>query len=729
MTTDKKKSNADTAGTAKVAGRKANSLVSETSPYLLQHAYNPVDWYPWGDEAIAKARRENKPIFLSIGYSTCHWCHVMERESFEDPAIAAILNQYFICIKVDREERPDLDQIYMAVTLSMTGSGGWPMSVFLTPELKPFFAGTYFPPQGAYGRPGFSDLLQKIQIAWDKDHETIVKKADALVEHLVEAQSSSAEKQPVKDTTLVAATEQLTRGYDEQNGGFGRAPKFPRPSGLGFLLRYGQRTGDQRILDMVFTTLKKMAAGGMNDQLGGGFHRYSVDAEWRVPHFEKMLYDQAQLATLYLEAAQVSRDPLFKEVAARTLDYVLTSMQDEAGGFHSAEDADSPLPENPKEQREGAYYVWTSKELRQLLTEEESAMVMYRFGVKDDGNAPDDPHGEFSGKNILYQAQDIPAMAKQFSVDEDHVMGVLTSAAEKMQAERDKRPHPHRDDKVLTSWNGLMISALAKGASVLGEQRYLQAAERAGRFLRTTMIDSAKDTQGVSQLRILRRYRKGTAGIAGHLDDYAFTVQGFLDLHEASSDWQWLDLAYSLTEAQKILFKDDQQGGFFETTGQDKTVIMRMKADYDGAEPAGNSVAALNLARLGSVLGDKALLEQAEKTINAFDGQLRQSPGALPQMLSAYEFLRQKPMQIVIAGVHGASDTKAMLKVVAEFFLPNKVVLVTDESPLPGALASKLTSLAYMTKQEDKATAYVCENFACKQPTTDPETLRTMLGQ
>ncbi|MBA3015036.1 MAG: thioredoxin domain-containing protein [Proteobacteria bacterium] len=723
------KSATDAGGKEKVAGRKANRLIGESSPYLLQHAYNPVDWNPWDDEAIARARRENKPIFLSIGYSTCHWCHVMERESFEDPAIAAILNQYFVCIKVDREERPDLDQVYMAVTLAMTGSGGWPMSVFLTPELKPFFAGTYFPPQSAFGRPGFADLLQKIHLSWEKDHEMIVKKSDELLQHLVESQASSDEKKLVVEATSAAAAEQLTRGYDAQNGGFGNAPKFPRPAGLAFLLRYGQRTGDSRVLDMVFVTLRKMAAGGLWDQLGGGFHRYSVDAGWRVPHFEKMLYDQAQLATLYLEAAQLSRDPLFKEVAAKTLDYVLASMRDEAGGFYSAEDADSPKPDNPKEQQEGAYYVWTAAELNSFLTEEEGAMVRYRYGIVADGNVADDPHGELRGKNILYLAHDFIETAKHFSVDENHVRTVLIRAEKKMLTERGKRPRPHLDDKVLASWNGLMISALAKGALVLGQERYLHAAERAGKFIRTTLIDSGKNAKDTSSLRVWRRYRNGTAGISGHLDDYAFTIQGFLDLYEASSDWHWLELALALTEVQNSLFKDDKKGGFFETTGKDQTVIMRMKSDYDGAEPAGNSVSAMNFARLGRIFGDKILLEQADQTMNFFAGKLHQSPGALPQMLSAGEFLRRKPMQIVIAGDRGAGDTKAMLQVVAEFFLPNKVVLFNDGTPMPESLAGKLSSLAYMVKQSDKATAYVCENFACQQPITEVETLRTMLGQ
>ncbi len=702
------------------AGRRPNRLIGEKSPYLLQHAFNPVDWNPWGEVAFAQARRDNKPIFLSIGYSTCHWCHVMERESFEDPGLAAILNRYFVSIKVDREERPDLDQVYMTVTQAMTGSGGWPMSVFLTPDLKPFYAGTYFPPQGAYGRPGFADLLETIHNAWQRDHEAIGQQAATMVQRLGEAQTPSDQVAKVDDETASAAAVQLTRGFDKQNGGFGNAPKFPRPVAMSFLLRYGQRTGDGQMLDMVYESLRKMAAGGVWDQLGGGFHRYSVDAAWRVPHFEKMLYDQAQLAVLYLEAAQLSHEPFFKEVAARTLDYVLGSMRDRAGGFYSAEDADSPVPEEPKKQGEGAFYLWTDKEIGAVLSKDEAAMVSYRFGVKADGNAPDDPHGDFRGKNILFLAKSISETARTFETDEARVHVILAAALKKMQEARDKRPRPHLDDKVLASWNGLMISALAKGALVLGQDRYLNAAEQAAGFLRDQMINPASGN-------LWHRYRDGEAGIDGLLEDYAFTVQGLLDLYEVSFNWSWLELALKLTERQIALFEDEKQGGFFETSGQDQSLIMRMKGDYDGAEPAGNSVAALNLLRLGRILGSDLFLSKAEKTIFSFAGQLHQSPSALPQMFSAYEFKRQKPMQIVIAGEKGAADTKAMTDVVADLFLPNKVMMMVDGSQLPSSLSERLSSLAYMSRQDGKATAYVCENFACQQPITEAQSLRKVL--
>lgn len=702
------------------AGRRPNRLLDEKSPYLLQHAFNPVDWQPWGEAAFAQARRDNKPIFLSIGYSTCHWCHVMERESFEDPGLAAILNRYFVCIKVDREERPDLDQIYMAVTQSMTGSGGWPMSVFLTPDRQPFFAGTYFPPQGAHGRPGFADLLETIHAAWLRDSAAIAKQAAALVQRLDEAQSHAEQTAPVNDELSSTAAAQLSRGYDRKNGGFGGAPKFPRPVAMMFLLRYGQRSGDGAIVGMVYDTLKKMAAGGLRDQLGGGFHRYAVDAAWRVPHFEKMLYDQAQLAVLYLEAAQLSQEAIFKEVAGQTLDYTLARLRDPAGAFYSAEDADSPSPEDRTKKAEGAYYLWADQELGTLLSQEEAEVIRYRFGIMKDGNAPDDPLGDFKGKNILFLAQGVSETAKKFALDEARAHAILRGTLDKMQAAQAKRPRPHLDDKILASWNGLMISALAKGALVLGQERYLRAAEQTAAFLRTRMMPPAAST-------LWHRFRDGEAGIAGQLSDYAFTVQGLLDLYEASFDWQWLELALRLTETQVSLFEDSKEGGFFETSGQDQSVILRMKADYDGAEPAANSVAALNLLRLGRILSSDAMLAKAEKTISSFAARLRQSPAALPHMLSSYEFKRQKPVQVVIAGDKTAADTVMMQQLVASLFLPNKVMMLADGAPLPAALKDKLSMLSYMSRQNGKATAYVCENFACQQPTTDLQTLRNML--
>lgn len=701
-------------------GHRPNRLIGEKSPYLLQHAFNPVDWRPWGEEAFSAAQRQNKPIFLSIGYSTCHWCHVMERESFENADLAAILNRDFIPIKVDREERPDLDGVYMAVTQAMTGGGGWPMSVFLTPERIPFYAGTYFPQHSSFGRPGFAELLASIHAAWQNDQATLVRQGAALVRHLTQGASDDRGQGEVDDHLAAQAAEQLTRGYDPVNGGFGVAPKFPRPAAMRFLLRYAERAGDGRIREMVTQSLRQIAAGGIHDQLGGGFHRYAVDAAWRLPHFEKMLPDQAQLAVLFLEAAQLSHEPLFREVAAKTLDYALRSLRDVGGGFASAEDADSPLPEDRAQSGEGAYYLWTEGEIAALLGEEPARLIGYRFGVMAKGNAPADPHGDFRGKNILYLAHGLKETADRLAMDEVKAQGIVDQATAKLLAARDGRPHPHLDDKVLTSWNGLMLSALAKGALVLDQPRYLQAAQELAAFIRDRMIAHPTAT-------LWHRFRAGEAGIDGLLDDYAFTVQGLLDLYQTSFDGQWLALAWQLTERQITLFEDGAQGGFFVTSGEDSSVIARLKADYDGAEPAGSSVAALNLFRLGAILGKDDLWAKGEKTVRAFGPQITQSPGALPEMLAAYEFKRQKPRQIVLAGERGAVDTLALQRVVAERFLPNTVVILAQEGPWPPSLVEPMARLRFMSQQGGKATAYLCENFSCQQPTTDPQVLRKML--
>ena len=701
-------------------GHRPNRLIGEKSPYLLQHAFNPVDWRPWGEEAFAAARRENKPIFLSIGYSTCHWCHVMEHESFEDETLAAILNRDFIPIKVDREERPDLDAVYMAVTQAMSGGGGWPMSVFLTPERVPFYAGTYFPPQASFGRPGFAELLAAIHAAWQNDQASLVRQGEALVRHLTPGPSDTKEQGMVDDRLADQAAKQLTKGYDPVNGGFGGAPKFPRPAALRFLWRYAQRVGDGSIRDMVTHTLRQMAAGGIHDQLGGGFHRYAVDAAWRLPHFEKMLPDQAQLAVLFLEASQLSHDPLFREVAAKTLDYALRSLRDGGGGFASAEDADSPRPEDRTTKGEGAYYLWTAGELGTLLGSEASPLIGYRFGVLEQGNALADPHGDFRGKNILYLAHGVKEMADYFAIDEAKAQGVVDQATSKLLTARDSRPRPHLDDKVLTSWNGLMLSALAKGSLVLGQPRYLQAAQEVATFIRDRLVDPRSG-------HLWHRFRAGEAGIAGLLDDYAFTVAGLLDLYQASFDSQWLALALQLTERQVTLFEDGAGGGFYATSGEDRSVIARLKTDYDGAEPAGSSVAALNLLRLGAILGQDEWWAKGEKTVQAFAHQLRQSPGALPEMMTAYEFKRQKPRQVVLAGERGAADTVALQRVVTGRFLPNTVVILADEGPWPPTLVEPMARLRFMTRQGGKATAYLCQNFSCQQPTTDPQVLRNLL--
>lgn len=697
-----------------------NKLINEKSPYLLQHAFNPVQWHPWGEEAFALARKKGKPIFLSIGYSTCHWCHVMEKESFENPEIAALLNRYFVAIKVDREERPDLDQIYMAVTQAMTGGGGWPMSVFLTPDLLPFFAGTYFPPQSKYGRPGFPELLQSIHNAWEKDPETIATKAASIIQHLsVRSIAGGGDLDSLAQVPVEAAS-QFGQMYDAEYGGFGQAPKFPRPVALNFLLRRGQRMRDQALVDISLQSLKKMARGGMYDHLGGGFHRYSVDRYWRVPHFEKMLYDQALLAVASLEAYQFSGGRDFADSARETLDFVLDEMASPDGGFYSALDADSARAVDPTHKQEGAFYLWSEAEIDAALSPALAGVFKYRYGVEAEGNTIEDPHGDFGNGNVLYAAHSIVETAEKFTLPVEEVTKRIEAARKILLVIRAQRPRPHLDDKVLASWNGLMISALAKGAVILDSPRYLAAAKRTAEFIRTMMLD---DTQA----RLVHRYRDGVAGIDGQLDDYAFVCQGFLDLYEATFEPHWLDLARRLTETQVARFADSR-GGFFESAGDDASVIMRMKADYDGAEPSGNSISAVNLLRLGRMLGGN-FAERGKKTVAAFATQIKAFPTAMPQMLVAFDFMVEQPMQIVIVGSADGADTHVLRKTIAKHFLPNGILLGADAD---GGLASPLREafgyLQDMSVIDGKATAYVCKNLSCQAPTNDPGKLDEMLS-
>ncbi len=691
-----------------------NRLIDEKSPYLLQHAHNPVEWYAWGPEAFEKARSQDKPIFLSIGYSTCHWCHVMERESFENEAIAALMNRDFVCIKVDREERPDVDRIYMAFVQATTGGGGWPMSVWLTPDLKPFYGGTYFPPEQRYGTPGFPMVLERVAEAWRDDRDRILESGRDVVLQLTK-QSAVAEAAPgsalrVDAAALDSAFYAFRRSFDTRYGGFGDAPKFPRPVTLNFLLRYYARTRNQEALDMVCVTLREMAKGGMYDQLGGGFHRYSVDAHWFVPHFEKMLYDQAQLAVSYLEAFQITRDAAYAETARGVLDYVLRDMRDAGGAFYSAEDADSVIdPAHPEEKGEGAFYIWPQSEIESIAGQPAAAWFCERYGLQPDGNVQNDPHQEFTGKNILYQAQPADA-ARQASIAE--------TAGELLDA-RGRRVRPHLDDKVLTAWNGLMISACAKAGAVLNEPRYAEAARRAADFIGQRMYDA---TTGI----LLRRYRQGDAAIPGFLDDYAFFIQALLDLYETQFEWRDLELAIRLAEKQAELFEDKSQGAFFSTTAGDAALVMRMKEDYDGAEPSGNSIAVLNLLRLAQMTDRSDFRESANRALAAFGSRMVAAPVGVPQMLVAYEFAQSKPKQIVLAGERDAPGTRRLLEVLHARFLPNRIVLLADQHSRP-ALARYLPAIAEMAPIEGQTTAYVCENYACRLPTSGVEAFAQLL--
>ncbi len=626
-----------------------NRLARETSPYLLQHAHNPVDWYPWGDEAFARARQENKPIFLSIGYSTCHWCHVMERESFENDGIASVMNKDFVCIKVDREERPDIDKIYMTAVQATTGSGGWPMSAFLTPDLKPFYCGTYFPPESKYGRPGFKELLERVHDVWEANHAGILDQANKITSMLAE-HSTLAVAGDVKldDAPLRAGLEQFRGIYDTEHGGFGGAPKFPRPVVLNFLFRAGGRE-PARATDMALHTLRKMGEGGMFDQLGGGFHRYSVDERWLVSHFEKMLYDQAQLVSSYVDAYQITHDAFYADIARRTCDYVLRDMTDPEGGFYSAEDADS-------EGVEGKFYVWQKSEIA-------NDAIRDYYGVTSDGNWE-------HGNNLLH------VTGKSYPPD-------LETWRQKLLAIRSKRIRPHRDEKILTGWNGLMISAFARAAQALDEPKYRDAAQRDARFILFTRI---KDGQ------LMR-----TETIPAMVEDYACFATGLLDLYETDFDPVWLKKAGELSDRMLADFYDAKAGGFFQTDGHDASVLIRSKEDYDGAEPSGNSVATLLLLRLAQMTGDEKYRQAAEKTLAAFETHLRRAPHAVPQMLCAFDFYLAKPKQIILTG-----PDPAMLRVIRDRYLPNKIVMIEARPQLEG-----------------KVTAYVCVNFACQLPTND----------
>ena len=702
---------------------KANRLIHEKSPYLLQHAYNPVNWYPWGEEAFEQARKEDKPIFLSIGYSTCHWCHVMERESFSNPDIAAIMNEHFICIKVDREERPDVDSVYMAFVQTTTGRGGWPMSVFLTGDLKPFYGGTYFPPQGRPGRPGFPQVLGTVHQQWSDDRKKILDSADRITERLRKRQRLATRAETSIAEILEKAYQWYERNFDKDLGGFGSAPKFPRPVNLQFLLYYSSRLKMAGpAAEMTLKTLREMAGGGMNDHLGGGFHRYSTDKRWFLPHFEKMLYDQAQLVVAYLEAYQISGDPVLAAVARNTLEYVLRDMANPEGGFYSAEDADSLLGFDSDEEAEGAFYVWSEEEIRRHLDEKTAQVFVRLFGVKPEGNVARDPFSEFKNKNILYQARPLEEVAAELSIPVAEVQEHRERARSTLFRLREKRPRPLRDDKILTSWNGLMISALARASQVLEDGRYLEEARQAARFIRSHLYDAKSGA-------LHRRYRAGEARIPGFLDDYAFLIQGLIDLYEASLEEEWLLWSMDLAERMQNSFWDESQAGFFSTTGQDKSVLLRMKDRYDGAEPSPNSVALLNLIRLGNLGGEERLLEKVRHFARAFSGSLAQRPQTMPLMLVALSRAESKPKQIFLAGQREAADTWALLREVHRRHLPHRVVFLADGGRAHKRLASRIEVLDSFRPIGGRATAYICENYVCQLPTSDPKVMGQLLDR
>lgn len=685
-----------------------NRLVFSQSPYLLQHAANPVDWHPWGEEAFERARAEDKPVFLSIGYSTCHWCHVMERESFEDEEVAALMNRDFICVKVDREERPDVDKIYMDVTQALTGSGGWPMTVILTPDQKPFFAGTYFPKHGRFGRPGMLDLLPQLAEAWRGQREQVLESADQITQHVVDMNRGRPGNELDPDV-MATAFQQLAERFDATRGGFGRAPKFPTPHQLSFLLRHGQRTGDARAADMAARTLTAMRLGGIYDHVGFGFHRYSTDANWLLPHFEKMLYDQALLALAYLDGFQATGDPLFAETAHEIFTYVLRDMTDPAGGFYSAEDADS-------EDVEGKFYLWRADELREVLGEEEAAWFMGLFGCREEGNFT--PEGSEPGgpDNIPHRTRSWTRLAEAEGSPVRELRSRADLLRQRLFDAREKRVHPLKDDKILTDWNGLMIAALARGARVLDEPTYRDAARQAADFALSTL----RTPEG----RLLKRSRGGRAGLPAHLDDYAFLIWGLLELYQTTFDIDHLREAAALTEVQLAHFWDDAGGGFFLTADDGETLLVRAKEVYDGATPSGNSVSALNLLRLARLTGRAEYEDRARSVFRAFGESISAQPVAYTQMMIAVDFAAGPAYEVVVAGDRDAADTRRMLSALHGAFLPRLALHLRDDAQA-GLLAETAPYTEAMAPIGDAATAYVCQDFSCRQPTTD---LAEMLG-
>ncbi|MBI3923196.1 MAG: thioredoxin domain-containing protein [Armatimonadetes bacterium] len=693
----------------KVKGR--NHLSHEKSPYLLQHAENPVDWYPWGEAAFEKARREDKPIFLSIGYSTCHWCHVMERESFENPEVARLLNEVFVCVKVDREERPDLDNIYMAVCQKLTGSGGWPLTILMTPEKKPFFAATYLPKTARFGQPGMVELIPRVKQAWAKQRKDILDSAGQ-ISHTLAAEKEDSSGKRLEEPVLKSAFEELAGNYDSREGGFGSAPKFPTPHNLLFLLRYWKRSGNPKALEMVLGTLSAMRRGGIYDHVGFGFHRYSTDTHWLVPHFEKMLYDQALLSLAYTEAYQATRQPDYAHTAREILTYALRDMTSKEGGFYSAEDADS-------EGEEGKFYLWAEQQIREVLGEKEAGFALKVFSVQRKGNFTDEVHGKSKGANLLHFSRPIRQIAGDLGISEEKLQREIEKVRLKLFAAREKRIHPGKDDKVLTDWNGLMIAALARAGRVFDEPRYAEAAKRAADFL----LRNLRDPSG----RLLHRYRDGEAALPAHVDDYAFLTWGLLELYQTTFETRYLQAALDLNDMLMEHYWDKERGGFFLTAEDSEKLLFRPKESYDGATPSGNSVAMLNLLHLARLTADPQLEEKAAALSRAFAGSVRRTPSAHTHFLCAVDFGLGPSSEVVIAGAPGAEDTRAMLKALNQTFLPNKVVLLRPQEGADPALFRLAEFTKNQTAIGGKATAYVCRNHQCNRPTTDPKTMREQL--
>jgi uncharacterized protein len=690
-------------GCVSTTPRAKNRLAQETSPYLLQHSENPVDWYPWGPEALELSKRTDRPIFLSIGYSACHWCHVMERESFENEAIARRLNELFVCIKVDREERPDLDEIYMSATVALSGSGGWPMSVFLTPDQRPFFAGTYFPPTDRWGRSGLLSVIERLHELWMSERETLLDQAEQLTLH-VRAASRASRPEPVVGEAIERAVAELSRSFDAKWGGFGRAPKFPPTAALQLLLRTHHRTRDARALEMAVTTLTRMKDGGIYDQLGGGFARYSTDERWLVPHFEKMLYDNAALADVYAAAFQLTKEPEFSRIARETLDYVAREMQDESGGYYSATDADS-------EGVEGKYFTWQHDEVVELLGNEAADRFSAYYDVTAEGN--------WEQTNVLHTPERPSEVATALGISPEALAASLRTSRARLLDARKRRVPPLLDDKILTAWNGLMLRAMALGFRVFGDPAHLASAERAARFLTRELL--------TSEGRLLRTARGGRAHLAAYLEDYAFLADGLVALYEVSGQAEYLETARALVERMLQDFRDLESHAFFQTAHDHEPLIARHREGHDGAIPSANAIAARALLAVGRHLDREDLLDAAKRALLAYGQELGRLPRAFASSLAVLDSMLEPAIEIVLVGERGADDFEALFRVVSETYLPNSVLaLLLGDSANPHSGASRLTQ--GKRSIDGKATAYVCRNFACDRPTTDPDELRAQLS-
>ena len=682
-------------------GSKMNRLANEQSPYLLQHADNPVDWYPWGKEAFKKARELDRPIFLSIGYSTCHWCHVMEHESFEDDSVAKLLNDSFISIKVDREELPEIDHVYMSVCQAMTGGGGWPLTIVMTPAKEPFFAGTYFPKDKRGGRSGLFQILPMIADAWNSKRQDIMTSVGQVKNYLDQLNSKPAGNN--FSTELInRAYDQFRNGFDEEYGGFFRAPKFPSPHNLIFLMRYHHSFDNKIALDMATKTLKQMRLGGIYDHIGFGFHRYSTDRHWLVPHFEKMLYDQAMIAMAYTEAYHITGEDIFAQTAREIFTYVLRDMTASEGGFFSAEDADS-------EGEEGKFYIWTEQEIKEVLGEDYGKEFNDIFSITTPGNYRDESSGKETRLNIPH--------LKNYNTNGSNE---FESAREKLFNIREKRIHPLKDDKILTDWNGLMIAALAKAAIVLDEPVYLDAAEKAAEFVLHSISKGE---------RLLKRYRNGVAALDAHLDDYAFMAWGLLELYEATFATKYLSQALDLMNIMVEDFWDDKNGGFFLGSDQSEKLIVRSKTAYDGAIPSGNSVAVMNMVKLTRITGNTNWAELAEKTIRAFSEDVNRTPTGYTLMLTGFMFDTQNSKEIVIVGDSRNRNTTKFLHTIRASYAPHKVLLFKDTSVSDNRLEQLANWTSTQNSINGKPTAYVCKNFACNQPTSDLQTALSFINE